>query len=98
MFVDELPVVRYKGPTGHAYRLHYTYAAGDVIWAEGAKLKVYRSGEVCAAKWGTWWSTVEIARRGCEQRRGRGHEILYCRAWKTHYQIVMDLSCLLVKK
>ena len=31
VFVDELPVVRYKGPTGHAYRLHYTSAAGDVV-------------------------------------------------------------------
>ena len=31
VFVDELPVVRYKGPTGHAYRRHYTSAAGDVV-------------------------------------------------------------------
>ena len=98
MFVDELPVVWYKGPTGHAYRLHYTSAAGDVIWAEGAKLKVYGSGEVCAAKWSTWWSTVEIELRGCEQRECRGRVFMYCRAWKTHYQIVVDLSCLLVKK
>ncbi len=37
---EELPVVQYKGPTGHAYRALYTFAAGDVIWTEGAKLNV----------------------------------------------------------
>ena len=37
---EELPVVQYKGPTGHAYRALYTSAAGGAIRSEGAKLKV----------------------------------------------------------